>query len=584
MTDEPKPVKLSGAETIKRESNHLLGNIVAELADDSTRDVTDPTYELLKFHGSYFGYDRDSATALKKQGLEKEFEFMVRMKCPGGRLTAAQYIALDALVEKYANGTMRITTRETFQFHCIKKVGMVPLIHDINQLLLSTLGGCGDVVRNIITCPAPIKDREHAKLEEDTFLLASHCAPKTSSYYEVWNNGEMVANYPFNPTPNTSGVAEPLYGDTYMPRKFKIAIGAPDDNCMDALANDLAILSLFEGEEQEHKGYNFALGGGLGMKHNNAKTFPFLAAPIMYVPPELLVPATDAVIKLQRDFGDRGDRQHARLKYLVAEKGVPWIKGELERYLGRKMDDPRAMKTWGVVDHIGWNDQKDGKWFLGIPIPSGRIIDRENETIRTGLREVVMQYGMDLRLTADQNILLCDIETSEKPAIEAILRKHGIKLKEDISLMAKNFIACVALPTCGKALSEAERVQIPLVADIEKVMERQGVIDANIAIRIAGCPNGCPRPYIGDIGIVGRMPDHYALYIGGDFEGTRLNEKVFDKVPYDGLPTVLEPMFGLWKANRKDGEGFGDFAHRHGISAVKQAAVDALAPTYEWAK
>ncbi|MBY0406877.1 MAG: NADPH-dependent assimilatory sulfite reductase hemoprotein subunit, partial [Rickettsiales bacterium] len=463
------------------------------------------------------------------------------------------------LVDKYANGTMRITTRETFQFHCIKKTGMTPLIHDINQLLLSTLGGCGDVVRNILTCPAPIKDREHAKLEEDTFRLARVCAPKTNSYYEVWLNGEMVADYAFNPTPNTGGEAEPLYGQTYLPRKFKIALAAPDDNCMDVLANDLGILSLFEGEAQVHTGYNFALGGGLGMKHNNAKTFPFLAKPIFYAPPEMLVDATEAVIRLQRDFGDRTDRQHARLKYLVAEKGVPWIKTELERYLGTRLEEPRPMKAWGVVDHVGWHAQGDGKWFLGVPVPSGRIVDRENEAIRTGLREVVLAYGMDLRLTADQNILLCDIEEGEKPAIEQMLRKHGIALKEDITEMARNFLACVALPTCGKALAEAERVQIPLVADIDRVMAKAGVGNEKIAIRIAGCPNGCPRPYIGDIGIVGRMPDHYALYIGGDFEGTRLNEKVFDKVHYDQLPSALEPMFALWKTERLAGEGFGDF-------------------------
>lgn len=584
MSDHIPAAKLSGAETIKRNSSHLKGRIAEELADGSTQDVTDETYELLKFHGSYFGYDRDTATARKKQGLEKEHEFMVRMKCPGGRLTAAQYLALDALVDLYANGTMRITTRETFQFHCIKKVGMKPLIADINRLLLSTLGGCGDVVRNILTCPAPIRDREHARLEEDTYLLASHCAPKTRAYYEVWLDGEMMADYPFNPASSDTGEAEPLYGDTYMPRKFKIALAAPDDNCMDVLANDLGILSLFEGEAQTHTGYNFALGGGLGMKHNNARTYPFLARPILYVPPEMLVPATEAVIRLQRDFGDRSDRQHARLKYLVAEKGVPWIKAELERYLGRSMKDPRPHKPWGVVDHVGWHDQKDGRWFLGLPVPSGRIVDREGEAIRTGLREVVREYGMDLRLTADQNILLCDIETDERPRIEQILRRHGIRRREDITGMSRHFLACVALPTCGKALAEAERVQIPLVQAIEEVMERQGVGGEKIAIRIAGCPNGCPRPYIGDIGIVGRMPDHYALYIGGDFEGTRLNEKIFDKVPYAALAAALEPMFALWKAQRMDHEGFGDFAYRYGVEAVRDSAVAALAPLHDWAK
>ena len=593
-------IKLSKAETIKRESGYLKGHIAEELADLSTQEVSDETYELLKFHGSYFGYDRDTATERKQQGLDKEYEFMVRMKCPGGRLSAAQYIALDALCDKYANGSMRITTRETFQFHCIKKVGMKPLIHDINQLLLSTLGGCGDVTRNIMTCPAPIKDNIHAKLEADCFLLAKHCAPKTSSYYEVWLDGEKVANYPFNPVepsppgrgqgegphpnllPEGEGVdaVEPLYGATYMPRKFKIGISTPEDNCIDVLSHDLAILSLFNG--QEHYGYNFALGGGMGMKHNSAKTYPRLATPIMFVPPELFIPATEAVIKLQRDHGDRGDRQHARLKYVIAEKGDAWAKETLEQILGRSMDAPKPMGTFAVEEHTGWHEQGDGKWFLGLPISSGRIVDREGAAIRTGLRSIIMDYGMDLRLTADQNIILCDIETAEKPAIEKYLRDHGIALREDLTQASLNVLACVAYPTCGKALAEAERVTLPLMADIEKVLERQGMLDEHMAIRIAGCPNGCSRPYGGDIGIVGRTPDTYALFIGGDFEGTRLNEKIFDKVPYEALPQALEPMFALWRETRIEGEAFGDFCHRVGVGVVKQVAVVALGT--EWAK
>jgi sulfite reductase (ferredoxin) len=578
MTDAPKHSK---QEAMKLASQHLKGDIAAELADTSTDDVSDATYELLKFHGSYFGYDRDSATARKKAGLEKEHEFMVRMKCPGGRLTAAQYVALDALAEKYANGTLRITTRETFQFHCIKKTGMKPLISDINRLLLSTLGGCGDITRNIMTCPAPIKDNIHAKLEADTYLLASHCAPKTDAYYEVWMDGEKVHDYKFGPTPNDSGVAEPLYGDTYMPRKFKIGIITPEDNCIDVLSHDLAILSLFNG--QEHAGYNFALGGGMGMKHNSAKTYPRVATNIMYVPPELFIPATEAVIKLQRDHGDRGDRQHARLKYIVQEKGEAWIKETLEGYIGRKMDDPRPMGKFAVDEHTGWHEQGDGKWFLGLPVSSGRIVDREGEAIRTGLREIILEYGMDLRLTADQNILLCDIEAGEKGAVENKLRTYGIRLREDVTPAYRNMLACVAYPTCGKALAEAERVKLPLLEEIEKVMARHDVLNDHVAIRLAGCPNGCSRPYGGDIGIVGRMPDHYSLFIGGDFEGTRLNEKVFDRVPYAALPEALDPMFGLWKAKREQGESFGDFCQRYGVAAVKQVAVDALSGK-DWAK
>lgn len=566
--------KLSRQEAVKRESRHLRGNVVAEMADLSTQEVSDDTYELLKFHGSYFGYDRDSATARKQKGLDKEYEFMLRVKCPGGRMTAAQYLALDGLAEQYANATLRITTRETFQFHCVKKVGMKPLIAGINRALLSTLGGCGDVVRNVITCPAPIKDCVHAVLEEGTYALARHCAPRagTESYCEIWLDGEKVMDYPFLP-PSQPG--EPLYGDTYMPRKFKIALADPRDNCMDALANDLAFLTLFDGDR--HVGYNVALGGGLGMTHNNPKTYPYLAKLVFFAPPEMLVEAAEAVIKLQRDHGDRSDRKHARLKYLVAEKGMPWIKQTLEQYLGHKVEDPRPMPRFGVEDHVGWHAQGDGKWFLGVPISSGRIVDRDGEGIRSGLKEVLAVYGMNVALTAGQNIILCDIEEKERPAVEALLKKHGMRLKDDITEVYRNFLACVALPTCGKALAEAERVKLPLVADIEQAMARHGLRDERIAIRIAGCPNGCSRPYIGDIGIVGRTPETYAVYIGGDFEGTRLNEKVFDKVPFAQLPALLDPMFALWRDRREEGEGFGDFCQRIGVSTVKQAAADALA-------
>lgn len=576
-----EPVKkLSAVEGYKLSSEHLKGNISAELADNSSETVSDESYELLKFHGSYFGYDRDSATERKKAGLDKEYEFMVRVKCPGGRMTAAQYVALDVLAEKYANGTMRITTRETFQFHCIKKVAMKPLIADINHLLLSTLGGCGDVVRNITMCPAPIKDKIHDKLEVDGFALASQVAPKTNSYYEIWLDGEKVHDYKFNPTPNDNGIAEPLYGDTYMPRKFKIGIATPEDNCIDVLTNDLAILSLFDG--QEHIGYNFALGGGLGMKHNSAKTFARLASPIMFVPKELFIPATEAVIKFQRDNGDRTDRQHARLKYVMAEKGEAWAKSELEKYLGRTIEAPKTMKNFAVDDHIGWHAQGDGKWFYGVPVSSGRIVDREAEQIRTGLRVVILEYGMDIVLTADQNIILCDIEEGEKPRVEQILRDNGVKLAGDITQVYRSMLACVSYPTCGKALAEAERIKLPLVSEIEKELAKHGVIDERISIRVAGCPNGCSRPTVGDIGIIGRQPDHYTIHIGGDFAGTRLNEKIFDKVHYDNISQALSPMFALWHEKKLDGEGFGDFCTRYGIAEVKQYAVEQLGA--DWAK
>ena len=566
--------KLSHQETVKLESKGLRGTIAAELADTSTNFVSEDAYELLKFHGTYQGYNRDTATERKQQKLEKEFEFMVRLKIPAGRITADQYLAMDKIADRYANGTLRITTRETFQFHCIVKGDLRAQIHAVNEALISTLGGCGDVVRNVMACPAPIKDTIHQTLERDALLIAEKMAPKTSSYHEIWIDGEKVSA-------STPEDVEPLYGPTYLPRKFKIGISTPEDNCIDVMSHDLAILSLFE--DGKLQGYNFALGGGLGMTHNKPATYPRLATPIAFVPTELLVSATEAVIKLQRDHGDRSDRKHARLKYVVQENGLEWTRKTFETYLGRKLDDPRKMGKFGVDDHLGWHEQGDGKWFLGVPVSSGRIIDRDGEAIRTGLRSVISTYKMRLVLTADQNIILCDIEPGEKEAVTRELKKHGIKLKEDVTRVYQNFLACVALPTCGKALAEAERVKLPLVADIEKVMARHGILDERISIRIAGCPNGCSRPYIGDIGIVGRTPDSYVLFIGGDFEGTRLNKAVFDKVPLKDIPEALSVMFAHYAKDKHTGEGFGDFCERIGVDRVVSAAKLLLKDQYKWA-
>ncbi len=566
--------KLSGQETIKEESHYLRGKIAEELAAEGSF-VSDESYELLKFHGSYQGYNRDTATARKQQGLEKEYEFMVRVKIPAGRLKAEQYLALDKIADDYANGTLRITTRETFQFHCIVKDNLKNHIAAINHTLLSTLGGCGDVVRNIMACPAPIKDNIHAVLERDAIHLASHMAPKTSAYHEIWLDGEKLET-------GAGQEVEPLYGAHYLPRKFKIGVADVQDNCIDVMTHDMAILALFDG--QEHKGYNFAVGGGLGMTHNKPNTYPRLATPIAYVPTEDLIPMAEAVVKLNRDYSDRSDRKHARLKYLVEEQGPVWVKDKLEEFFGRKLDDPRPMPAFKVENHLGWQSQGDGKWFLGIYVSSGRIIDREGETIRSGLREVIATYKMPIVLTADQNIILCDIETGEKPAIEALLANHGIKMQAELTPVFQHFLACVSLPTCGKALAEAERIKLPLVGEIEKVMEKHGILDERISIRVAGCPNGCSRPYVGDIGVVGRTPDNYALFIGGDFEGTRLNKKIFDRVPLKELPLALEVFFAEYAAKKRDGEGFGDFCERMGVDVVLEHAKQILAPQFKWAR
>lgn len=566
--------KLSSQEKIKDESIYLKGNLAEELADGNDF-VSDESYELLKFHGSYQGYDRDTATVRKKAGLDKEWEFMVRMTCPGGKLEADQYLGLDKICDEYANGTLRITTRETFQFHSIIKKNLKKHIAKLNDLLISCLGGCGDVVRNVVCSNAPINDVVHKRLLEDAIAVAKFTKPKTSAYHEIWLDGENLARTDENED------LEPLYGKHYMPRKFKIGFAVPMDNSVDVLANDLAFVLIFEGEKL--KGYNVCLGGGMGVTHNKPETYPRIATPIAFVGADDLIKATEAVIKLQRDHGDRTNRKHARLKYVVQENGIAWTRKTLEEYFGSKMQDPVPVDKYVVVDHMGWHDQKDGKFYYGLPVSSGRIVDRGGEKIKTAIRQVVEKYKCSLRLTADQNLLFCDISPSDKDGLEAILKQNGVKLIGDITKLYRNTISCVALPTCGKALAEAERIKLPIVAEFEEILEKYNILNEKLAFRIAGCPNGCSRPYSGDIAIVGRMPDHYALYIGGDFEGTRLNSKIIDRVPYVNLKEVFGIIIEKFVSERNLGEGLGDYAHRIGVDQVGSQIVEKLGAKYKWA-
>lgn len=605
MTDTAP--KLSKNEAIKRESGYLKGNIVADLASPAP-DISDASYELLKFHGTYFGYDRDSATERKKQGLDKKYEFMVRTRIPGGRLNAAQYLAMDDIAEKYANGTLRITTRQVFQFHVVLKENLKAQIAAINHALLSTQSGCGDVVRNITCSPAPIRSARYERLRADVEKVAAFVRPKSNSYRELWLDEEAdeIKERTVKVAPPVAGedAVEPLYGPTYLSRKFKVGLILPEDNSIDVFTHDLGVVLVFEGDVL--KGYNLLLGGGMGMKHeavkswDEKKTYPRLADPIAFVGEGDLLKAVEAVVKLQRDFGDRADRQHARLKYVVEERGLEWTRQTLQTYFtqagGGQLQDPVLVTKYDIPNHMGWHQQGNGEWFLGIKIPSGRIVDydkpdasgyTENVTgqfktarYRTGLRALAEKFQPNMVLTPTGEMILADIAASDKAGIEQVLTSYGIPLHSDYTPMQLHFMTCVSLPTCAKALAESERVQFPVMDDITAVLARQGLSQERMAIRIAGCPNGCSRPYVGDIGIVGRLPEAYALFIGGDFEGTRLSEKVFDKVPQDKIAAVLEPMFALYAQQKNANEGFGDFCHRMGIAQVKAATVTALGKEY----
>jgi sulfite reductase (ferredoxin) len=549
---------VSKVELLKGESRALRGRLAEGLADGQPAFDEDG-YNLLKFHGVYQGYDRDSATERKQRGLDKLHQLMVRTRLPGGRLTAAQYLALDAIADRYGNGTLRITTRQTIQFHGVIKAALKETVASINEAMITTLGACGDIVRNVTTLAAPIRDAVHARLADDAKRLSRHLTPATGAYHEIWLDGAPVGE----------AEDEPLYGATYLPRKFKIGLAVPEDNSVDVLTNDLGIVALFA--DGVLQGYNLALGGGLGMTHNKPKTYPRLATFIAFVEPDDLLAAAGAVVRLHRDYGDRADRKHARLKYLIAERGEEWTKAQLEAYLGKRLAYPRDMPRFEVVDHLGWHAQGDGLFYLGLPVASGRIADRPGESLRTALREIVGRFGCDPILSPTQDILLSNIAPQNRAAIDAALRAHGVVMVSDLTQVRRWSLACPALPTCGLALTEAERIQTPLIDAIEERLARHDLLGERFSIRITGCPNGCARPYAGDVGLVGRMPGFFALYVGGDFAGTRLSFNLVDKLAENSVPDTLEVLFALFAATREAGEGFGDFCHRMGRDALLTA-------------
>ena len=549
---------VSKAEAVKQQSRQLRGNLAHDLAETAA-PFDNTGYSLLKFHGIYQGYDRDSATERKQRGEDKHWQFMVRVRIPGGRLTAAQYLALDALADRWGDGSLRVTTRQSIQFHGVVKAGLKATIAEINGALLTTLAACGDVVRTVTTVPAPIRDAVHARLESDARRLSAHMLPKTGAYHEIWVDGEKMAG---------EEPEDPLYGARYLPRKFKIGLAVPEDNTIDVLTNDLGIVALFEGEQLA--GYNFLIGGGHGMTHNKPETYPRLATPVAFVEPDDLLPAAAAVVRLHRDWGDRGNRRHARLKYVIAERGEEWARERLSEDLGKELAPCRPMPDLQVPDHLGWHEQGNDRLYLGVPVASGRIVDAGHARLRSALRAVVARFGCDPILMPSQDIILSEIEPADRPKITALLKQHGVRPAEELLPVERWALACPALPTCGLALTEAERVRDEIVGAIAERLARWGLSDERLSVRITGCPNGCARPYSGDIGIVGRVPGFYSLYVGGDFAGTRLNEVVAERLDIAGIAEALDPLFALFASARRTGEGFGDFCHRIGIAALQQ--------------
>jgi sulfite reductase (ferredoxin) len=564
MSDEPK---LSPVEGIKAESNYLRGAIRSELVDGNDFFGKE-SIQLLKHHGTYQQDDRDHRSASRAGGgkSEKAFMFMVRTRIPGGKLTSDQLLAELDLCDELGNTTLRATTRQGLQLHGVVKQNLKEVIHRINEVQLSTLAACGDVERNVMCCPAPHHhDPVHAQMQELADRLADHLAPRSRAYHEIWlrdpDSGEdhLVAGGPNG----HEHEVEPIYGPTYLPRKFKTAIGLPGDNCVDLYANDLGIMAICQ--NYQIIGYNLLVGGGMGVTPSAKKTFPALAKRMCFVTPDQVVDVATEIIKVQRDFGNRADRKVARLKYLINDWGLERFKAKVEEYYGQKLPGPHPDDVRGFDDHLGWHDQGDGRWFYGLNIENGRIHDQDGLQLKTALREICRAYRPNIRLTAHQSMLLTDLAPEHRVGVEDILRAHGVKLSHEISNARRWSMACVAWPTCGLSITEAERALPGLIDEVEVELAKLGLSGERFTIRMTGCPNGCARPYNSDVGLVGKAAGKYTVFVGGRLLGDRLNFVYKDLVPEGEVAATLRPLFMYFKQARHPGETFGDFCHRKGV-------------------
>jgi sulfite reductase (ferredoxin) len=554
--------KLSAVEGHKSESKFLRGTLAEEFADPNLDHLSDSNKSLIKFHGSYQQEDRDARKNRGKAGVGKAYMFMIRLKLPGGILTPEQYLEMDDICGKWGNSTLRITTRQSFQFHGVLKQNMKATLAAINHTLLTTLGGCGDVNRNVLACPAPVPDATHKQCVADCQKVAKALTPKAAkqAYHEIWLNGEKL--------PNPEDDSEPLYGPTYLPRKFKAAFSMPDDNCTDILANCLGYLAITENGKPI--GYNLYAGGGQGQTNSLATTYPLLAQCVGFIHLDEVVDAAEAMVKLFRDHGNRADRKRARLKYVMHDWGVEKFREVYYRdYFPHPFREPKHAPITGLDLHLGWHTMGNDKWFLGISVENGRIKDEGAMRLRSGLRAIVSRFKVEARLTTQQDILLCGFSTADKAAVDSMLSEYGIARESSLPMVQKWSMACPAIPTCGLAITESERSLPGVVRQLEKVLTDLGLGGEPISVRMTGCPNGCARPYQSEIGLVGRGGTKYTVYIGGDSYGRRLNTEVQDSVPIEQIAPRLAKVFAAFKAERSGSELFGDYCTRVGLEKVK---------------
>jgi sulfite reductase (NADPH) hemoprotein beta-component len=546
-TEAPRP---SPNEAIKENSRFLRGTIAEGLQRVETGALSDDDQQLTKFHGIYVQDDRDLRAERGQKKMEKAFIFMARMRVPGGVLTPRQWLAAETIARERGNGTLRLTTRQTIQFHGIIKSNLRLAIQAMNDAMLDTIAACGDVNRNVIATANPWEGRAHGEIAELAQAIGTHLLPRSRAWHEIWIDGEKLSG--------GEEEDEPIYGRTYMPRKFKIAVALPPHNDVDVFAHDLGFIAIEE--DGRIVGYNLVIGGGMGMTHGEPDTFPRTGDVIGFCTPDRVLDVAEKVVTVQRDFGDRSDRKHARLKYTIERIGLPQFIEELERRLGSRLSRARAFAFTDNGDRIGWTEGDTGTWHYTLFVENGRVRDVAAHRLLSGLHAIAeLDIGRFI-ITPNQNLVLADIPAARRSVVAALLDEHG--LGAPISGLRRNSLACVALPTCGLALAESERYLPSLLTRLEDELERTGLTQDDITIRMTGCPNGCARPYLSEIALVGRAPGLYNLYLGGAFDGTRLNKLYRKDVDDDAIVEALAPLLSEYAERRSDGERFGDYVIR----------------------
>ncbi|WP_036485477.1 sulfite reductase, ferredoxin dependent [Myxosarcina sp. GI1] len=582
-----KDKKVSKLEQLKERSDFLREPLASELKNDSTHFSND-ALQILKYHGSYQQDNRDN----RAKGQEKDYQMMLRTRNPGGYIPPELYLTLDKLSEEYGNHTLRVTTRQGFQVHGILKQNLKTAISDIVRNMGSTLGACGDVNRNVLAPPAPFKNKpEYLYAWEYAEKIADLLTPQTGAYYEIWLDGEKAISAEEAPEVkaarerNGNGTVfkegeEPIYGEHYMPRKFKIALTVPGDNSIDVYTNDISLV-VITNEGGELEGFNVLAGGGLGRTHNKEETFARMSDEIGFIAKEDVYDLVKAIVATQRDYGDRYNRRHARMKYLLYDWGVDKFKAKLEEYFGKAIAPFRDLPEWKYQDYLGWYEQGDGKLFFGISVENGRVKDKGNWQLKTALREIVEQYNLPLRLSANHNILIYDIAPEQKEEIAKILQQRGIETNPDaIDPLVRYSIACPALPTCGLAIAESERALPGIIDRLRTLLNKLSMSEEHFVVRMTGCPNGCARPYMAELGFVGSAPDKYQVWLGGTPDQTQLAQPYEQRMPIEDLESFLEPILIYFKQERQTGESFGTFCDRVGFDAIRQFSANYTLGSY----